>query len=48
MHAMEQLRRGDRSDKDGLVERARNLVTECGYGRREREVAWLGGRLADS
>ena len=21
------------------------LVTECGYGRREREVAWLEGRL---
>ncbi|MCP3963114.1 MAG: hypothetical protein GY719_35185, partial [bacterium] len=27
------------------LERARELVTDCGYGRREREVAWLSSVL---
>ena len=29
------------------LDRARTLVRECGYGRREREVRWLEGRLSD-
>jgi len=29
-------------------EEARRLVEECGYGRREREVRWLGGRLREA
>lgn len=28
------------------LDRARDLVRACGYGRREREVAWLESRLS--
>ncbi len=39
------LQTGDREAARRHLERARELVTACGYGRREREVAWLEGRL---
>ena len=38
----------DQGDLDGArrhVARARELVNETGYGRREREVRWLEGVL---
>ncbi|MFP3941016.1 MAG: hypothetical protein ACLF0P_11965 [Thermoanaerobaculia bacterium] len=38
---------GDRDAAREHLHRARELVRECGYGRREREVAWLEGRLAE-
>ena len=36
---------GDRDGARRHFDRARELVQVCGYGRREREVAWLEGRL---
>ncbi len=39
------LQTGDRGAAFGHLERARELVTACGYGRREREVVWLSSRL---
>ena len=38
------LRQGDPEAARRHVVRARKLVTETGYKRREREVAWLAGR----
>lgn len=40
------LQTGDLSAARTHLDRAAELVRECGYGRREREVAWLEGRLA--
>ena len=37
---------GDPAEARRHLDRARDLVQECGYGRREREVTWLEGRLA--
>jgi tetratricopeptide (TPR) repeat protein len=37
--------RGDRDGQQEHVARARKLVEETGYGRREREVRWLEGLL---
>jgi tetratricopeptide (TPR) repeat protein len=45
---------GDQGDHDDLerarehLEKARDLVHSCGYGRREREVTWLEGRLGEA
>ncbi len=36
---------GDRQAARGYFERGRELVTACGYGRRQREVAWLASAL---
>lgn len=38
---------GDTAAVRRHLDRARDLVHECGYGRREREVTWLEGRLAE-
>jgi hypothetical protein len=38
---------GDRAAARRHLDRARELVRACGYGRRERELAWLEGRLAE-
>ncbi len=35
------LQTGDPAAARPCLDRARELVTACGYGRREREVAWL-------
>jgi hypothetical protein len=37
--------RGDRNGLEWHVARARRLVEETGYRRREREVRWLEGLL---
>lgn len=39
---------GDPAAARHHLDRARELVRACGYGRREREVAWLERRLAES
>ncbi len=39
------LQTGDREAARRRLARARELVTACGYGRREREVAWLASVL---
>ena len=37
---------GDPAAAREHLNRACELVQDCGYGRREREVTWLEGRLA--
>jgi hypothetical protein len=37
---------GDRAAARLSLDRARELVRACGYGRREREVGWLERRLS--
>jgi tetratricopeptide (TPR) repeat protein len=39
---------GDPAAAHDHLDRARDLVRACAYGRREREVAWLERRLAES
>jgi len=38
---------GDRGTAREHLGRARELVRECGYGRREREVRWLEGQVGE-
>ncbi len=38
---------GDREAARGHFERGRELVTACGYGRRERDVKWLAAVLEE-
>lgn len=42
------LDQGDRAAARRHLDRARELVRHCGYGRREREVTWLEGRLGNA
>lgn len=38
---------GDRAAAREHLDRARGLVRECGYGRREREVQWLEEQVGE-
>jgi len=39
---------GDPAPAQAHLDRARQLVQACGYGKRQREVAWLAGRVGIS
>ncbi|MCP3956766.1 MAG: TIR domain-containing protein [bacterium] len=45
LDGLEPLQTGEADAARRHLERARELVTACGYGRREREVAWLSSVL---